>query len=352
LYGIFDRRAGKGAKKIIFIKRRKSKMKFSTDFPKVFLISLLIFTQCSSKNESDQKQLVQTDSKGIEKNKAKTGNLAPVVFDCNYFESPKPDSQPELFAPEIFKNEEHQHSSPAFSPDGKEIYWSYAFKVKNTGSRKQVICFSKYENKEWSTPEVVSFSGEYYDGGPFITNDNKKLFFYSDRPITPGAKPKSDHDLWYVERTTSTWGEPVRLEFNTENNETMPSVSDDGTIYFAAQYKGKEGPFNIYYSELKNGKYEPPKSISPLINNDFRMSPYIAADESFIIFATLNAPLHISFKNADGSWAKPVNLGQNINIGRSQRFPMLSPDLKYLFFTSYKSGHEERYWMDAQFLFM
>jgi len=157
--------------------------------------------------------------------------------------------------------------------------------------------------------------------------------------------------LWYVKKEVAGWGEPIHLEFNTDNNETMPSVSENGTIYFVAQYRGKEGPFHIYYSELKDGKYSQPKSISSLINSDFRQSPYIAPDESFIIFATLNTPLHISFRDSVGNWGKPKNLGNKINIGKSQRFPMLTPDRKYLFFTSYTSGKEERYWMDAQFLF-
>lgn len=319
---------------------------------KLLLISILIFTQCTSKKESDQKQEAQTDSIEIKDKIEITGTSTPVVFECNFFDCPKPGLQAELFSPDVFRNEEHQHSSPSFSPDGKEIYWSYTFRDKKTRSRKQVICFSKFENEKWSNPEIVSFSGDYYDGGPFITSDNKKMFFYSNRPIAPGAKLKSDHDIWFVERVESKWREPIRLEFNTDNNETMPSVSAEGTIYFAAQYKGKGGPFHIYYSQLKDGKYEQPKSISPMINNDFRMCPYIAPDESFIIFSTLNLPLHISFRNKDGKWKKPINLGNTIKTGKSQRFPMLTPDRKYLFFTSYKSGKEERYWINAQFLFM
>ncbi len=326
-------------------------MKLEQFILKAFLIILLIFIQCTSKEDSSQTQKVQPDSSKINSESEEKIESVPLVFECNFFGSPKPCLQAELFAPEVFKDEDHQHSSPSFSPDGKEIYWSYAFTDRNTRSRKQVICFSKFVNEQWTKPEIVPFSGNYYDGGPFITPDGKAMFFYSDRPVIQGLKPKSDHDLWYVIKEGSGWGEPIHLEFNTDNNETMPTVSEDGRIYFAAQYRGKEGPFHIYYSELKDGKYSQPKSISPLINNDFRLSPYIAPDESCIIFATLNAPLHISYRDSEGNWGKPKNLGNKINVGKSQRFPMLTPDRKYLFFTSFKSGKEERYWMDAQFLF-
>lgn len=326
-------------------------MKLRQSILKAFLIILIILIQCTSKENNDQIKRVKSDYIKINSESEVITKSVPVVFECNFFGSPKPALQTELFAPEVFKDEDHQHSSPSFSPDGKEIYWSYVFTDRNTRSRKQVICFSKFENEQWTKPEIVAFSGNYYDGGPFITPDGKMMFYYSDRPVTQGSNPKSDYDLWYVKREGPSWGEPIHLEFNTDNNETMPSVSADGTIYFAAQYRGKEGPFHIYYSKLKDGKYSQPKSISPLINNDFRLSPYIAPDESFIIFATLNAPLHISFRDIEGNWGKPKNLENKINIGKSQRFPMLTPDRKFLFFTSFKTGKEERYWMDAQFLF-
>ncbi|MCP4580611.1 MAG: hypothetical protein GY839_03280 [candidate division Zixibacteria bacterium] len=325
-------------------------MKFSGNILVFILIVLFVFIQCTSKTESNQNQQENSVSNKIDHKAEDKEELTSVIFECNYFNNPKPSLKAELFAPDIFVNEDHQHSSPCFSPDGKEIYWSSGIRVKNTKSRKQVIYFSRYEDGKWSNPEIVSFSGDYSDGGPFITYDNKKMFFYSNRPITQGAKIKSDDDIWYVERVDLNWSEPIRLQFNTDFNETMPSVSEKGTVYFAAQYK-EEGSFHIYYSELKDGLYEQPRSIGPSINNDFRMSPYIAPDESYIIYATLNAPLKISFRNADGSWGKHRSLGSIINTGKSQRFPMLTPDSKYLFFTSYKGGKEERYWIDAEFLF-
>ncbi len=282
-------------------------------------------------------------------NKDTSAQDPATIFECNYFRSPEPGLKAELFAPDMFKGEDHQHSSPTFMPDGKEIYWSYGKKIPDTRKRVQLIVFSRYENGQWSEPAIVSFSGQYSEGGPFISPDGKRMFFYSTRPLTPGGNPNNNDDLWYVERSGDGWGDPQHLDFCTDANETMPSVSARGTLYFVAQYDGKEAAFQIYYSELKEGAYSEPVKAGR-INRGFHMSPFIAPDESYIVYATLNSSLSISRKRDDGSWGNPVNLGSKINTGTSQRFCLVSPDGKYLFFTSYAGGKEQRYWMSAAIL--
>ena len=82
--------------------------------------------------------------------------------------------------------------------------------------------------------------------------------------------------------------------------------------------------------------------------------PYIAPDESYLIF-TSNRPggyesadLYICFKNTDDSWAEPINMGNKINSDKYDYCPILSPDGKYLFFSSYRTGNGDIYWVDAK----
>lgn len=64
-------------------------------------------------------------------------------------------------------------------------------------------------------------------------------------------------------------------------------------------------------------------------------SIYISPEEGYLIFAggSDNADLFICFKNIDGKWGSPVNMGDKINTNEWERFPVVSPDGKYLFFT-------------------
>ena len=47
--------------------------------------------------------------------------------------------------------------------------------------------------------------------------------------------------------------------------------------------------------------------------------------------------IYVYFKNQDGTWSTPINLGATINTNFSEKTPSISPDGKYLFF-----GRDER----------
>lgn len=90
-----------------------------------------------------------------------------------------------------------------------------------------------------------------------------------------------------------------------------------------------------------NGKYSKPENLGDEINTKyFEGDPYIAPDESFLIFTSYNRPdglgdgdLYISF-NQNGHWTAPKNLGAPINSSALDFCPNRSPDGKYFFFTS------------------
>ena len=44
--------------------------------------------------------------------------------DQSYFDLKPPGQNPEVFAPDIVSTELSAHSYPAFSPDGKDVFWS------------------------------------------------------------------------------------------------------------------------------------------------------------------------------------------------------------------------------------
>ena len=90
-----------------------------------------------------------------------------------------PENEAIRFAPGIVFLD---HGTITISPDGKEIYWG-------TGTS---IMMTKIQDDKWTKPTYASFSGQsdisFYDDVPFITPDNKKLFFTSKRKISPGIK--------------------------------------------------------------------------------------------------------------------------------------------------------------------
>ena len=111
-----------------------------------------------------------------------------------------------------------------------------------------------------------------------------------------------------------------------------------------------------YCSRFVNGEYLKPEKLDESINSEYVDAfPYIDPDERFLIFYSerpggycKDGELYISFRK-NGRWTMAQNMGQQINTAFS-RFPGMSPDGKYFFFSNQSSGSEDIYWMDASFI--
>ena len=53
--------------------------------------------------------------------------------------------------------------------------------------------------------------------------------------------------------------------------------------------------------------------------------------------------LWVSFKEKNNHWSEPINLGKSINSSASDFGPYVTPDGKYLFFSSYRTQDTEKF---------
>jgi Tol biopolymer transport system component len=254
--------------------------------------------------------------------------------------------EPVIFAEGVISTRDYE-SSITFTPDSKTAYF-----VKSTPDLSfRVIVVSRFEQGKWSTPEVTSFSGQYIDTDPCLSPDGKKLFFTSRRPIT-GTTPKADYDLWFVELTNTGWGEPRHLKapVNSDNQETSPSATADGTLYFSSNRDGGKGAADLYRAKPGDRDYSAPENLGDTINSPApEIQVFTSADEQILIFAAAgrtdgigSVDLYLS-QRIDGAWSKPVNLGNKINSSGVDSAPRISPDGKYFFWMSTRGyGFEDQ----------
>jgi ankyrin repeat protein len=267
------------------------------------------------------------------------------LYKGKYLGIKKPGMTPELFAPELFRDIYRVHSTPAFSPDGREVYWECTFMIGNNDVSR--VWYMKEENGRWTEPKVAPFS-EYPSGGPAFFHDGNKLVYDSMRPRDNGNTPAKDLDLWVVEREGETWSGPEHL--NTPLNkdgsfEVYPIVAKDGTIYLGIGRR--EG---YVKSAFVDGQYAEPDRIGDLFDTD--VVDNCKVQEHILFFSDRGRDeryeyeIYISYHQPDGRWAKPVYLGEKLHPGRRATQAITSLDGKYLFFVSYFYY----YWVDAKII--
>jgi len=222
-----------------------------------------------------------------------------------------------------------------FSPDGKEFYFARRHEELNF----PVIMISQLRDGQWTEPVIAPFVERQPSFEPWVTPDNKRLYFQSGKPI-PG-QPGPPMNVLYVERDGAGWGTAINPgpPFNPAKAMHVGSTKD-GTIYTTDISQGP-GSERIAVSMLANGKYEDLERLGLPINGELQtMHPYIAPDESYIIYSSRKPSekpsfdLLISFRKRDGGWSQP----ETLDLGMSAGLPFVSPDGKYLFFTGAGPG--------------
>lgn len=278
------------------------------------------------------------------------------------------NAKPEIFALGLVSSENQEHSSLAFSPDGTELWWSLWPVPYDLDKKPQRIKYMRFENGKWSKAQIAPFSGKFRDGSPAFSPNGKRIYFYSRRPLTKENNEMHNNDIWYIEKTADGWGEAINLgePINTSFVEAAPTLAANGNLYFVSnrnQYENPTGNNDIFISIFEDGKFAYPISISDSINTNYAREsfPFIAPDESYIIFSRDSRQfdeeghfidgdrkLMISFRDKKGIWRNPIEMGKDFY---KARFPSVSPDQKHLFFTKYSENtSEDFYWVDAKII--
>ena len=255
-----------------------------------------------------------------------------------------PDTVPEIFAPDFISGKGRLHCFPSFSVDNKEIYWLTL--------PPRIMTIREIDEK-WTCPELASFSTGRNNQAPFVAHDNT-IYFSSTREGGQGQL-----DIWYATKTDSNYTLPINIgnKINTDKSESNPTVSNNKTMFYTGSVQGKLYNRGIYYSIYENGKYKNPVFLAEPINimdpNILDYTPFIAQDESYLLFCSNRQNpekelfhIYISFKNKNGEWSNPIDLSLKMNFTKSSKFPYISPDNRFLFFSS----GENIYWIDSKIL--
>ncbi len=190
----------------------------------------------------------------------------------------------------------------------------------------------------------------YKDYWPSLTIDEKELYYTVALPTdkrTPYGQVLYQEDLYYSRKSANNeWlpGRKVDGGINTDDNEGAQSISANGQFlfYVACNRKSDYGSCDIYFSERTSAGWTKPKNIGPPVSTQFwESTPAASSDGRILFFSCGGRPdsrggkdLYVSYKNSDGTWSEPQNLGDSINTAGNEYAPFLHPDGRTLYFSS------------------
>ncbi len=295
-------------------------MKLILIFLKILMLFIMIFSDCHRKDNFP-------------------------ILKGDYLGQKPPGDIPEIFAPGIITHGFHELSI-SFSPAGDELFYS----MSDRGYAHYALIHLQMQDNTWLSPRLAPFSKKMSVYTSCFSPDGNTLFFSTNRPIIQGTDTLTDVSIWSVEKRNGSWGEakPMSYPLNSGSKAFIQSVSQKKTIYLSKRIPERQ--HDIFAAHFVDGRYLQPISIKGAVNSEFgEVRPFIAPDESYLIFQSDRDgsyggnDLWISFKNQEDDWGQPINLGEPINSAASDFGPSVTPDGKYLFFSSYRTHNPEFY---------
>jgi hypothetical protein len=199
----------------------------------------------------------------------------------------------------------------------------------------------------WSAPTVASFARNLTVYSASFGPGGESLFF-TGKPLSTAEGEEVEHDIFRVENRNGRWGEAENLgpPVNTAGSESAVAVAADGTLYF--HRPTESGPSDIWKAVWDGSRFNEPVRLGSPVNTDRNEArPFIAPDQSYMIFQSNREgslgfqDLFITVRGKDGSWGEPSSLGEGVNSAASEFTPSVTPDGRYLFFSTYRGIEPE-----------
>ena len=205
-------------------------------------------------------------------------------------------------------------------------------------------------NNTWSTAEEMlsPFNQGHTNGAAALTADNKTMYFV----VCPNNEYQAC-DLWFSHWEGFAWSalQRVSQNINSAHWDSQPTISYDGnTLIFSSNRPGGLGGTDLYMSERnpQTNQWGPPKNLGAVLNTDKNeLTPFLHSDSQTLYFSSKGHDniggydVFYTRRKTDGSWEKPVNIGNPINTEADEVSFFVSLDGKTGYFSSNNLASKE-----------
>lgn len=213
------------------------------------------------------------------------------------------------------------------SPDGRTALWFSRDRPGGPGGYD--IWMSRRTAAGWATATPVSFNSPHRDFDPAFSSDGRFVYFCSDRQGGIGGD-----DLYRVAVVAQGFGQPEHLgrSVNSAGNEFAPMLSPDRTLLlFSSDRPGGAGRHDLYTARHAAARFEPARRLPGDLNTPAdEFDATFLSDGATIVFARApdfrsdRVDLY-SASRSDGRYDAGTLLPQTVNSGDKDTYgPMLN----------------------------
>ncbi len=251
-----------------------------------------------------------------------------------------PGDQPEIFAPGLISTGLNERDI-VISPDGRTIYYG----IMDQG--QVTVMVTRQVDGRWTIPVTAPFheDADFACFEPTLSADGQWAYFLANK-AAPGqtqGRGWATQNIWRARRVDGVWqpAQAAPAPITSDGSEYFPSLAADGTLYFSREEENGQ-PF-LWKAEPQGEGFSAPERLPEAVNvGKACYNAFVAPDESFIISCVNGheenlgrADYWISVRDGEGRWQQARNLGPLFNgEGRNASSAFLSPDGRYLFFSS------------------
>ncbi|MDQ3110121.1 MAG: OmpA family protein [Bacteroidota bacterium] len=189
-------------------------------------------------------------------------------------------------------NSDEHDATAGLSPDGQKLY---VYRPTHGGDLYEC----ELKGAVWTEPERMNknINSDGHESSVSLSFDGKKLYYISDKEGGMGNR-----DVWISTMDVKgKWGQSVNMAapINTIYGEEGVFVHPDGkTVYFSSQGHNTMGGYDIFKSELKDGKWGEPENLGWPINGP--------DDDVFFVISANGKHGYYASNKADGQGEKDI----------------------------------------------
>ncbi|MCH6201288.1 OmpA family protein [Aquiflexum sp. LQ15W] len=189
---------------------------------------------------------------------------------------------------------------------------------------------------------IKALNSPYDEQNPVFSSGGELFYTIGFHPENSGG-PTDFGDVWFSKLDgKGDWQVPQMVsDLSTSGMDVLVGFSDALTamVYHSGQ-NGKKQGIHLYSRFGTSWNYLKPVEMGNFKNNGNHFSGRLSLDGNIMIMSMNsfgsfgNEDIYVSFRQSEGVWSSPLNLGPQINTFAQEHSPYLSDDLQTIYFSS------------------